>query len=371
MKLRFTTLTMLITLLSPIAFARSEVPLTSIKNLSNKTRIDIEPVLNATFHFRMQPGVDCTGTYISNTGHFITALHCISGCLAKNHALARELAFEEPVQQVKVKLPTETILKDIFAYKMTVDEDKVDEGIVCPGVIGDKKTDMQIVMTGGKGWLAPKETLAAFSKRFPAEYSALLNDGYEHSADFAIVQAVDIKAPSCLKLSQQGPVTNQTLHAVSYACLSREGLSTDGKTPLFTQGHRTSGFKSSEYFERLGPKRIPFQAAVVERKETFFSSLDMEKCGSGTAILDERSNVVGIATRIYKITNHYERGSLEAINVAQVWRDLMEKKSGSDIKEITTCSVRMPASLLRPPQKRSVEAISKPLDPRKGRRKAT
>lgn len=334
--------------------ALGEQPLTSLRALSQEKREAIRPLIDASFHFRMQPGIDCTGTYISESGHFLTALHCIAGCLAKNHALASERASDEPLYRTKIthRHSGETTFEDFFVRKITVDDDRVDEGVECPARVGQKQVQMKVIMTGGKGWLAPKDKLALFSKKFPDDYKALLEDGYEHRGDFAIVQVQDQKSPACLSLTERAPEVGKPLQAVSFPCLRRGSLDVDGTVPLFTSGRRTSGFRQSEYFKSRGEARIPFDVKTVERGETFFSTLDIEKCGSGTALVDESMAIAGLATRVYKTSTRYESGSLEAIDVAQVWREIREKKSGGDLKEITGCKPHPPVKLQ--------EAVSKP-----------
>ena len=323
--------------------SRAEKPFVDAKTMTKKMRDKLKPALDASFNFRLDGGVDCTGTYISSSGHFLTALHCVTSCLARGGALRRTLAHEEPVKELRRPASEdgeEAKSVGIYAYRVTVSDDRVDDGITCKGRVGDRKTDLRVVLTGGKGWLTPKDTLAEFSRRFPAAYKELLDQGYEHGYDFAILHddgvSMSLANPTCVQLAETAPATNEALHSISYACLSRDGLSAIGQTPLYTSGKKTEGIRSSELFKRNKGK-LPFEPALVERKETFFSTLDMEKCGSGTAILDDRLAVVGVATRVYKSSTEYERGSLEAVDVVQVWRDLREKKSSDAVDIITGC----------------------------------
>lgn len=223
---------------------------------------------------------------------------------------------------------------------MTVNEDKLDEGISCPGVIGDRPVVAKVILTGGKGWLSPKESITAFAQANPDDYEKLLSDGYEHGYDFAILQTELPKTASCLPLAESAPKIGERLHTISYACMNRPNGTFNGKTALFTTGERTEGFKGSEYYRKRGPAGLPFKPELVERKDTFFSSLDIEKCGSGSGIFDNQFRLVGIATRVYKRSTLYEYGSVEAVDIKQAWRDLLSKANGSQMKEITTCTPR-------------------------------
>ena len=312
---------------------KAEVPervLTPVRKLASVEQTEIAPASKASFHYRLQPGVDCTGTYISNKGHFLTALHCVAGCLAKHRAIQRSHASDEPVKVVRGR--------EIYTDLMTVDEDKIDEGLECPVSIGNRKLTAKIILTGGKGWLAPKDTIADFAKRFPEDHKALLAQGYEHGFDFAILQVESLKTSACLPLARRAPAQGEKLAAISYSCLNRDDLYTDGKTALFTSGQRTAGFKTSEFFRTRGAQKLPFRPELIDGQPTFFSSLDIEKCGSGSGIFDSHSQLAGIATRVYKDSTNYEYGSVEAVDVAQVWKELNAKTSGSMTKEITNCS---------------------------------
>jgi len=319
----------------PILFLCAAAPLqrgrelTPIDQLGEKHLTFLQPALDASFGFRLDPGVNCTGTYISDKGHFITALHCISACLAKSGALVRERA-----------LPGHFTLRPTF--KVSVDEVRLKD-ITCKGKIGNKDVEVTVIATGGKGWLEPKNSLAAFSKRFPEEYKELVDEGFEHSADYAVLQVVNTKPKTCLPLVSVDVSEGETLHAVSFPCLKRDELRTSGQTPLYTSGVTTKGFKESEYFKKLGPRKIEFHVESVDRKETFFSTLDIEKCGSGSALFDDRLKIVGIATRVYKTSTRYESGGLESIRSSHILKELKNKRP-ADFEEITSCSAKSHAS---------------------------
>lgn len=237
--------------------------------------------------------------------------------------------------------------RELFTYKMTVDDDKISDDVMCPGWLAGKKTQMRFITAGGKGWLAPKNTLAGFSQKFPDEFRTLLDEGYEHTGDFAIIKAEDTKPGACLPIAPRAPEAGKKMHAVSFPCLKRSEISATGETPLYTSGVRTKGFRESEYFRRHRGKSLPFRPDLIERKETFFSTLDIEKCGSGTALLDQQMRIVGIATRVYKSSTEYERGSLESIDVAHILQDLKGRGEETDTA-LASCQqtphLRVPAS---------------------------
>lgn len=222
-------------------------------------------------------------------------------------------------------------------YKVSVDELRLRDNPTCKGKIGDDEVEVTVLATGGKGWLEPKNALASFSKFNPDEYKDLVDDGYEHSADYAILQIQTLTPKICLPLTETEIVEGQKLHAISYSCLQRKELRTSGQIPLFTEGIKTKGFKDSAYYKKLGEKRIQFYVEGIERKETFFSTLDIEKCGSGSALFDERLNIVGIATRVYKSSTEYEFGSLESISSAHILKELKLKRP-TDFQKITSCT---------------------------------
>ncbi len=293
--------------------------------------------LDASTTFRLDGGVNCTGTFISNTGHLLTALHCVASCLQRSGAVERSLALEEPVKFEAYRSTANGPIKTrkVYAYKYSVDDERLSANdLICPGLLGSRRQDFKIVLAGGKGWLSPKNALAEFSKREPAAYRSLLDEGYEHDTDFAVLQATGYKNKSCLSLAPEGPAENEKLQAIAYACVDRAEIKTEGHTPLYSRGRKTNGFRESEYFIARGPKGLEFDFSVLERKDIFFSSLDMEKCGSGTAILDERFNVRGVATRIYKTFDRFEKGSLESVSSARIWRELKAKKVESEWRQL-------------------------------------
>ncbi len=316
---------------APTAFGGTK--LTPLKSLNEKQFSFLRPALEASFGFRLNPGVNCTGTFISDNGHFITALHCISACLRKIGALEREPAFPGRISL----RPT---------YKVSVDELFLKSNPVCKGKLGDKEVDVVVIATGGKGWLEPRNGLAALSKASPDDYKELVDDGFEHGADYAVLQIPGLKPKACLPLTDNEIADGEILHAVSYPCVKRNGVQYTGGTPLYTSGAKTGSFKESAYYKKLGSSKIEFHVDSVERHETFFSDLDIEKCGSGTAVFDENLNIVGIATRVYKTSTKYETGALESIRSSHILKELKNKRP-ADLKSITSCSApSAPTSLV-------------------------
>lgn len=306
------------------AFAQTLVPL---KSLSAKERTELADASRASFNFRFDPGVNCTGTFVSDKGYFLTALHCLSACLIKQNALTKSPATDDPLAFGARKA---------HVYLMTVDEHRIDEGIECSGSMNGKPFIATVIMTGGKGWMTPKTRIAALAKQYPNEYRKLLDDGYEHGYDFAILKTTG--ATSCLPLASSRPAVGDLLRAIPFACVDRKTWRASGQLALFTKGIRTEGFAKSEMYKSRGPASLPFSKELIDRPDTFFSSLDLEKCGSGTGIFDRKNRVVGVATRVYKSSTDYEFGSLEAVSTSRIAREIHDKLDTTVAKDILSCS---------------------------------
>ena len=332
---------------APKASGPEPTQLTLLSQLPPEKRSKLAPVIEASVNFKLEGGVDCTGTFISPSGHLLTALHCVSGCLTKANVTDKELAFPEPTSIGPGG-------KALSTYKVTVDDDAI-PNLVCPGQVGSAKAELKVLLIGGKGWLTPQNSLAGFSNRYPDDYKELLDDGYEHGADFALLKVSDRKDVACLPLAGSLPANGKLVQAVSYPCLQRDDLDTKGTTPLYTAGVRTKGFEESDYYKSRKPAEMPFKAALVDRPDTFFSSLDIEKCGSGTGVVDESLQLVGVATRVYKSFTRYEFGSLEAVDVASVRKQIAKKADAADVKAIASCQLGRAIQVAKEPAKGTPE----------------
>jgi hypothetical protein len=346
---------------SPAANEELGLPFVEWGKLSSAQKEMTRRAFNASTTFKLDGGVNCTGTFISNTGHLLTALHCVASCLQRGGAVERSLALEEPVKLERYRSTPNGPIKTrkVYAYKFSVDDERLSANdLICPGLLGNQRQDFKIVLAGGKGWLAPKNALAEFSKRQPAAYRSLLDEGYEHDTDFAVLEATGYKNKSCLQLAADGPAENEKLQAIAYACVDRAEIKAEGQTALYSRGRKTNGFRESEYFKARSPKGLEFDSSVLERRDIFFSSLDMEKCGSGTAVLDERFNVRGVATRIYKTFDRFEKGSLESVSSARIWRELKAKKVESEWRKLV-CDPQPPTHDQRRPTRSEASQPSK------------
>lgn len=278
---------LILILLSPL-LARSEE-----FTRPNKTQ-KATPQARAVFHLKMQDSFSCSGILIGPGGEALTNLHCLEKCL-KDGARVNVTLITSKVNKFEVSLnDPQTCSVEISNGKKA------------------KPQDIQILHIFGPGFLGPREALPEFALADPAQFTDLLNQGFEGSSDLALIRigTQDLEAPACIRLNEDPNWLSQDrreVYGFSYPVVMRfkassNPISSDtfmtlGGTLLRSQGEATSNLSLLK--EDLSESALEFIDTWLA-PGTFLTSLDAEGGASGSAVYNTEGKLVGVVRSTFK-----------------------------------------------------------------------
>jgi|GEM_PF-5878000 len=177
-------------------------------DLNQAVQLKYEKAHKAQFKIRVSEGVRCTGTYISNNGHGLTAAHCIKNCMPwpSSQGLKKwSVDLDVHVPGVKVKHSEIKVIANPWIYPQ-----------VCDAVIDGEKIKIK-VLAGPKGRFEeqlPKSVVNFFKQYYwitdaevngyKAHWLDSFYKGWGMGGDFAIFKFIKPKEKktSCLKISE-------------------------------------------------------------------------------------------------------------------------------------------------------------------------
>lgn len=172
-------------------------------DLSDKAQSEYEKAYRAQFKITVHKGSRCTGTFISNEGHGITAAHCVESCMPI-----------PTLEEIK-KWPVDVVLKDgkmsrhaVSAYPWTYPKK-------CTAFIDGVEKEIEI-LSGPKGMLSnkvPFDIVRKFrqylnltspeTKAYKNLWSEAFRDDWGFGADFAIFKVLKTSKTDCLQVSEK------------------------------------------------------------------------------------------------------------------------------------------------------------------------
>jgi len=230
------------------------LPLNEIQLLSKEKQEELSPLLKAIFSADFK-GMNCTGTYISNEGHFITADHCIQGCFDLGEDWLDYVEYKDFEDS---NFKTRPRGNEYFVFKRFRTE-KIRDNLFCKVKVNGKEEVANLIVAG-KGRLYPYYPKSLKSKLLKEKYNEFQLKGVWAASDFAILQLISKPRTECLPLGDREPMINEKLKTISYTCISTPSKpnNNSGDIPLYTEGvHANERFFPGESKKMLTDGTTP------------------------------------------------------------------------------------------------------------------
>lgn len=247
--------------------------------------------------------INCTINFISTSGHFLTARHCIEGCLLKNKIVQQttEKTLPVPFRALTPEWKRALDRGEITSRRAEMYETKyfsfqqinslpmlINPKLSCPvevSIAGDGIKQAALVYLPAGGWLE-REVQTDFAFNYPDQYIAYLDKSYEAPSDF-VVMKLDETPGACLRLSDRWPRKYESIHNRSFPIL--RGLS-------YTSGYALEvgavPIKPLGYY--IYEKYPPINENIFRIPKIFISALDASAGSSGSAVLSTDDEILGI-----------------------------------------------------------------------------
>lgn len=273
----------------------------------------------------------CTASLISNSGHFLTARHCLQRCLIPQGVFNR--AEDSPLGSYYFKLDPEKLGHATCEVELNHRPETVTIEATSPGLI--LKMDER-----------------SFQTLEPALFSKLVEQGYTSEGDFVIFKSENYANPqSCLNLVEEKNL-NSRHHVYSYPSetFRPDGFNSDGQSMYYSSGHLNPDIFNNGCLQDLELSELQ-QNNLRQRftfATSFLSSVDAIFGSSGSSVIDDDLNVLGILINVYsfwsvtrldqdKPENLYCEGSAKTLRSSTILKYL--KGQNYDLSKLKCSSV--------------------------------
>jgi hypothetical protein len=261
---------------------------------------------------------ECTASYVSRSGHLLTARHCLKNCMI------REGLFHMVYEQGTVSY-------------FVLEPEKLGR-VECPARLGEEDVDLVIESTS-PGILLPfdENSLKVINQKL---YERLVQAGYTSRGDFVIAR---VKRPedlptSCLPLASSPASPGSAVHSFGYPSETKfsDGANSDGKSFYATAGKVIPTIFKNSCLENQPLSEYERQKLedAFDDPADFMSTLDAIFGSSGSPVINSEGRLTGILTNVFQpayakaAQEANERrcsGSAKALRIEQVWRVLQQQ----------------------------------------------
>ncbi len=271
--------------------------------------------------FNTNLGLNGSYTIISNSGYVLTALHNITFCLKTNNFYLRQQT-PSVTNLISEKIITNTIKnkKLNIPYKYyKINKSVLSKGVFChlPANSPQASHKLKVIFLGAKGWI-PAKDIFELSKRYPQIFHQLRQDdftGVGDIGDFALLQFVDknnqplnTKSMPCLKVTNSLPSNLDRVSNFSF--------------PIFKRSHHQSfynlHFTSGVIFDLASNPYLPLVDKQWLNPRTMTSTIDAETGSSGSSLLDQNGQIVGLVHLKLSDSEDYMMGTTAFIPSAEI-----------------------------------------------------
>ncbi len=262
-------------------------------------------------------GGQCSGTYITNDGYFLTALHCLLRC---NTIPEGKTRFFTEDQWRKVITNREIKNKKDYARVIEVDVIKAKSLVCNMGVTLVPKKDRgeanqglelkaRIISLGAKGYIY-WEDQGRLVKKNPEFLESLLKKGFTgagNAGDFVLMKmeanptsekayTSDVSPPGeCLPLAAENVSFQSPVWSFTYPRVIRPNLDSRSQ-PLFSSG-------------KVIAKQEAYDLEEIFRPGQQALSIDAEVGSSGGSYINQEGKVSGVLVVTSNRSDHYQFGS--------------------------------------------------------------
>jgi hypothetical protein len=243
----------------------------------------------------------CTATEVSSAGHLLTARHCLQKCLITSGVfqLRRELGVDYFVLN-REKLGRATCPVSIDGVEENVVVEATSPGLV---VYMDQ---------------------AGLRSMNPALFKKMYDEGYTELGDFAIVRR-PVPGGACVPLSLERPVGAVSSLGYPSDTSRPDGFNSDGSQLYYTRGEVLGSVRENACFGELSALQQERAVKDYDHPGAFMSTLDAIHGSSGSSVLNEKREVVGVFATMFIHPSRdpdkfYCRGSAKALSVEHIHR---------------------------------------------------
>jgi hypothetical protein len=309
---------------SDFVFAAEFSDLKNVNDIPKETFLTVQ---QSSVRFQILGGSSCTGTWVSNDGLMLTALHCLESCLSypeNDGSRPIETSFVQ-YPQLELGFPFSLPIRKFLKEKAYSRVCKVESGTY--GI--SSNLGAQLVFTPAQGWIDPyaakflRKNDMAFLQKLRSEKLSGIGD----ESDIALIKIapVDSNKPlflpeyfswpaNCTKVRFEKLIDDETIFSISYPAINRLNKVSNYK-PQFTDGKVLKVADQSKPVSNFLEVNFPGNNFIV-------STLDAESGSSGSGIFDIQGYIRGVTFLGLGPTTHYVSGRTVSLPLSDYFEEM-------------------------------------------------
>lgn len=250
----------------------------------------------------------CSANYISKFGHFLTARHCIEGCLKDSRLVEEKNVSEVLIPKKELTTNGKHLLNmglpdgwqadmfEIVSYqkqKKFVHSKQIFPAALCDIKLGNDGSTKKakIIYLPQGGWFE-RETQTDFSFYFPDLYMSYIKQNFEAPSDFVILKFQEVnKKKECLKFANRKFQDGEILRNTSFPVLGSFDVH---RSYTLGYAHSPGLIDVAALGNYVYVKYPPIESKIFNLPKTFVSVTDGSSGSSGSAVLSEQNEILGI-----------------------------------------------------------------------------
>ncbi len=304
------------------AFADEFVPPEEYSGVSSSV---FQRIKESSVRFKLEKGHFCTGTWISQEGHLLTAFHCVAESLEQHYTE------ENPPFDVEDRLMSSAKeRREIKILRLNKNSFHVRLPLLHQDPTKPSGLEARIVTAGFKGWLRGYDLpfLRANDPQVLQQLRSLGITGVGDNDDMVILKISRTQdpitypayvqwPPKCAAIDARRMDLHEELASLSFPTLERSSRYSPN-APLFTRGMILAGNEIEQELRTLLDEHYP-------RNEFIFNTLDAEGGSSGSGLFDFSGKLRGITIMTYGRSDRYYYGRTISLPVSRILPFLSEE----------------------------------------------
>lgn len=257
-------------------------------------------------------GNECSGVYISNSGHILTAFHCVANMIESGIERNMIPEFRTPIVSRNDK--------PLKSYARWAIGENGKHAPIDQDLFGN-------VIAIGSGYYHSLNHYTAVKKN-ASLFEDWMKKDYGPPGDFAILKVEKTGTP-CVKISNKNANVGEKVFSLGFPG-DRIPDSPNGELWAFSKGQITRGIEDNFGFASLiskvpEEKRLPivsFFKRVMDRPGTFAATVDINSGSSGSPVLNFDGELVGIinAAELFGLDDsvQYFPGVTQGVTISKI-----------------------------------------------------
>ncbi|MGE3609007.1 MAG: serine protease [Bacteriovoracaceae bacterium] len=277
----------------------------------------------------------CSGAFISNTGYFLTALHCVDDFIDTSNITNLSIKTGKDIRTRRYAR--------IIKIKNQVPDQSLLDTVEISRVASDKKIQIVFLGKGRKDYqtLIPDSDFGIDTILTKEQ----LDEIQDYNEDFAILKIqTEDQSVDCILAAENDAQVEDAVLMIGYPNKAIRGKpefegNSDGVSQYFTFGKIRKTWLEAPIVDKLSLTENNFHLidSILMPPKLILTDLDDNGKASGAPILNQNGLLVGIGISSFSDDNSYQEATHTGVRITTAYNSIKEKLGFESIRKFFSC----------------------------------